>query len=207
MNGRERMPLRTFATYCQVGAGERTELVRVCKIQSTTPWSPLSDPYRRLIRTIQAVHAEGRPISDIEKAVRAERDPKRRQTISEAAAAYEEWLGDVDAECFPVAPTNWVVADAQVRVNPELGLVIDGVRHLVKLHFKKVDTLSETDASIIIHVMRDALARSAGEDCVMCVLDVRRGRLWVEGSQVSRLLPEALIAAASDLGARWNEAA
>jgi hypothetical protein len=68
-----------------------------------------------------------------------------------------------------------------VQVNPELGLVIDGQRHVIKLYFKQ-EALPKNRAVLVLHMMQAASASADKNGTVMCVLNVRRGLLYASGA-------------------------
>jgi hypothetical protein len=88
----------------------------------------------------------------------------------------EQYVEKGGAEWFPPPRGVWSRGGVQVRVNPELGLLLGGVPHLVKLHFKQ-DKLRGNRVQVVTHLMREALADAAPSGCVMAALDVRRGKL------------------------------
>jgi hypothetical protein len=81
---------------------------------------------------------------------------------------------------FPVHSGNpgiilKIIRNGYLRINPELGLRIDGVSYVVKLYFKK-ETLSRNRVAVVLDMMNAALA-GRGEDVRVAVLDVPAGKL------------------------------
>jgi len=60
--------------------------------------------------------------------------------------------------------------------NPELGLEIKGVKHIIKLYFKK-EPLSKNRADIAVAAMELELRKKCSPDDVIAILDVRREKL------------------------------
>ena len=65
-------------------------------------------------------------------------------------------------------------------VNPELGLVINGGRHIIKL-FLKSDPLSAFKTELIIDLMEHQLRSKAQDGDKFCVLDVRNSKIFMQG--------------------------
>lgn len=68
----------------------------------------------------------------------------------------------------------------EVVVNPTLGLAVNDVPHLVRLHLK-ADKLTKVRADLIGALMLSTLGATA-PDAVMSVLDVRNSKLFTAGN-------------------------
>jgi hypothetical protein len=71
-------------------------------------------------------------------------------------------------------------------VNPELGLVVEGERHIVKLYFKD-EGLKKNQMDIISQLMEEALRPKAPHAELMSILDIRSGKLITRGVPVPGL--------------------
>lgn len=74
-----------------------------------------------------------------------------------------------------------------MTVNPELGLEINGVRHVIKVYWKEDPPLSKAKAQIVLHLMNQALAGSSASPATFALLDARKGKLHTMGSPVPGL--------------------
>jgi hypothetical protein len=70
---------------------------------------------------------------------------------------------------YPLGPIS-------VRVNPEIGLLIDGRPHAIKLYFRG-DPLSPQRIVVVNQLLANALS-TTWPGTVFSVLDVRRARLY-----------------------------
>jgi len=203
MEIQERVSLGRFAQFALATSAQRRAMVADHRRLLNTVWSPITDPYRFLINAIVAMHRDGSDASALDSAITRERSVRRRTVIEDAAADYLGWLTAVNPSgSFPVASVTWRCGNACVRVNPELGLEINGTRYVVKLHFVK-RSLSRDEAALMTVSMRAALGSSVPADCKMAVLDVRSGVLYIEPRYQDRVL-RRLRAAADDLAEVWT---
>jgi hypothetical protein len=70
----------------------------------------------------------------------------------------------------------WSYGGLNVRVNPELGLVLGGKKHVVKLYFKG-EKPTKQRLKVVFEMMRIALGLDA--TVVSAVIDVSNGKLHV----------------------------
>ena len=96
----------------------------------------------------------------------------------------------------------WESGALSVRVNPELGIRVDGVDHYVKLYFKKAP-LTKQRLAMALHLLETSTrgARPAGTQ--VAILDVRRGVLHVP-SRPPRMAGVLLEAEANYFVDLWN---
>jgi hypothetical protein len=90
---------------------------------------------------------------------------------------YRKWWGRKGLAWFVPPRTAYSQHGIEVIINPELGLDINGTRHLVKLYFK-TDPLSKLRVDIIARLMESTLRPSCPNNEIMAVLDVRQAKLF-----------------------------
>jgi hypothetical protein len=134
------------------------------------------DLYRSVRLRIVEMHSADEAISALTGLLAELRNARQISTYPAIIEGYRVWRGRKRIRWFDPATTVWSHGDLDVRVNPELGLEINGVPHLIKLYFK-ADKLSKQGVSVIPHLMRVACGEASPDGCVMGVLDVRRSRL------------------------------
>lgn len=98
-------------------------------------------------------------------------DTKRKIRYQESIRLYKKFLGRKELIWFDPPKPEWKYGDLSVRVNPELGLIIDGQKHIIKMNFKSEDKveLSKQRASILQLLMSDAIG---DQECFYSILDV-----------------------------------
>ena len=162
--------LITFVDFvCKSGTPKAT-VVRSWKHKDD--YSVVTDYYKQLREALVEYHKGGSSLT----AVVANANEKKQENYEAIVNGHRRWVGRKQIAWFEPQSTVWNSGNLDVTVNPELGLEINGIPHLIKLYFK-ADPLAKNRIEIITHLMNVSLAQSAPEHCVMAVLDLRNGRL------------------------------
>ena len=169
--------LTSFVDFAmKAGVPQLTEARRIYKQYAVDGYAPAGDYYRVLRDSIVDLHRGGRPKNDLDAIVGPGLPANRRDNYREMIRAYKRFLGRKSVEWFEPPSGAWRQGVLQVRVNPELGLDIDGTPFVVKLYFKS-DPLPKNRALSVTHLMETTLRRRCRNEETMGVLDVKRGKL------------------------------
>ena len=171
--------LTRFIDFVVKSGSPKLTSVRDTKKQLLEGYSPATDFYKQLREAMVAMHRDGDPIFRLEQFVEGMEDGDRRQNFIICTNGYKKFFGPRRKfQWFEPPRAEWDHGRIVVRVNPELGLVIDDVPHVIKLHFKP-DEPNRRELNTILHLMRTAFELESVEN-VYAVLDVRRGKLFCE---------------------------
>lgn len=151
--------------------------VRTIKRQHQAGYDPSHDYYRKLRDGVVDFHQRGLEKKALDALCQDIPDKNKRNTYPLLVAAYKKFLGRKRIDWFEPARGDWTHGSLRVRINPELGLSMDGEDHLVKLYFKDLK-LTKDRIAIVSHMMLKALGASA-EGMNVALLDVRNSRLHV----------------------------
>ena len=176
--------------------------IKKLKKRSATGYDPKTDFYKRFREGVCAYHRSPvGPKSELDKIALGLTDPKKSKPYQKAIQGYKKFLGA--KAVVPFSPTKdiWQRGNMDIRVNPELGLELNGIRHLIKLYPNK-ERLDQKRADLILVMMKDALLE-LDDDVEVGVVDVQRGKLFSKLTPKMSLLPlvEAEVAAISVLWA------
>ena len=152
----------------------RLTKVRNIKRQLEEGYAPERDFYRGVREAIVGFHEERRKWSFLEERVDSAHK-SRRTHYQEIAKGYRKFLTKRKRLWFPPNSAPWKHGGLTVKVNPELGLRLDGTRDLLKLYCKS-DSLSQRRAEVALHVMREAVGSRQSR---VGLVDARRGKLYV----------------------------
>lgn len=165
------------------------------------PYDPKKDHYRALRRALQDAHGQSDPKGYLDNFVQTVTEPVRARRYASLVRAYKRWIGRKKIDQFDLLPVVYEHKGFAVRVNPELGLMIDDEPHVLKLYMKD-QPLRREDAEVIAalmrHVYRDESTRYA-------VLDVQNAKLHSfdpGGIQVTIAMVDAELAYIAQL---WQE--
>ena len=184
--------LTTFVDFVSKAGTPKATVVRTWK--ESGDYEIVTDFYKRVREAIIEYHKNGTPVDTAFAGCNKKKIPHFNSII----AGHKKWLRRKDLKWFAPPTEVWQCGQMSVSINPELGLIVDGVPHLIKIYFKG-EKLARSRVNIITQLMTTALASATREHCVMAVLDVRKARLFAGQGNDPRL--EAQLRAEA---AYWN---
>jgi hypothetical protein len=154
------------------------KLTKVKQLKHRAEYSPYADFYKPFREAVIAAHAERHGKAGVAAAALRSLDEadRRRHHIVELCAAYASWWGRREMDFFPPPSARRHLGGLDLTINPELGLLIDGRPHVIKMYFKE-PPLSRRYAEIAAALMHESLAGQPPSGAIMAILDVRRRRL------------------------------
>lgn len=171
-----------------VAKSGRPKLTVVKQIKRRTEYDPKEDFWRRLREAIVEFHRTGQTDKNRLDGVLNGLTHKPKVTAYPTVlSAYKRFLGRKDISWFLPAREAWTSGGLTVNVNPELGLEINGERHLIKLYFKR-DKMAKAKADLILLLMKEALKKQP-KGTKFALLDVRENKLFAAASPPSDLRP------------------
>lgn len=172
--------LTTFVDFVAATGSSKARIVRVAR-QQQEEYDPRFDFYRQLRRGIREFHFSKQVDKHLLDGIYEDLENERkRKNYAARIASYKTFLGRKVISSFPVARSEWRHAGLTVRVNPELGLLINGNSGVVKLYFKAKE-LSSDRVQTACFLMKYML-RQHHPTQTFSVLDVCQGKL-LTGSQ------------------------
>jgi hypothetical protein len=117
--------LTTFVDFVSKSGTRRLTCVREARSQYEEDYHPAKDYWRGLRNAIVNLHQDDRPREDLGGLLG--RVPSRKvDRYTECVTGYKKFMGRRAFEWFEPPHTRWEARGLNVRVNPELGLRIDG---------------------------------------------------------------------------------
>ncbi len=135
-----------------------------------------SDFYKVIRAAIVDMHQKGVGTEALDLVLGACEDPRERRIFPKVVEGYKKFLRQGKMVWFEPPMRDYPLGPISVRVNPELGLLIDGRPHAIKLYFRG-DPLSPQRIMVANQLLANALA-STWPGTVFAILDVRRARLF-----------------------------
>lgn len=124
---------------------------------------------------------------------------KKKARYQEAIRGYEKFLRANSPGWFKPHHAEWKFEDLVVRINPEVGFILNGKSFLVKLYFKQ-EPLTKHRVQVILSLMSSGLG---SKKHIAAVLDVVRSKLYAESANSPQI--EALLKGeAATFSAIWN---
>jgi hypothetical protein len=172
------MPLISLTDLVDIASKAGTvKVTKIRQVKHRPSYDPSADFYKRIRDYIEETHKLGHNKNYIDAVITGLTDLKKINSYPVIVDGYKKWWGNKNLVWFDPPNVPYTNFGIDVSVNPELGLVINGQPHLVKLYFKS-EPLKKTNTEIITHLMSTCCAQLCpSQPTKMSVLDVRRGKL------------------------------
>lgn len=144
-----------------------------------------TDFYRPIREAIVEMHRSGLPLKSLDEIARAEEDEKRHKHYPLVISGYRAFLAEGPKSFFEPPRAALSLGALELDVNPELGLVIDGKPHLVKLYFRTEPLTPKRTALVLALLSRTFCEKNPA--FVPAVLDVRNGKLHTHARTSERV--------------------
>jgi hypothetical protein len=99
------------------------KLTKVREIKTRPDYSPAVDFWKPLREALVEFHKNGKPFDDLTGTIA---DPNKLRRYPDAIRAYRKFSRNKQIEWFEPPSGVWNAPDLRVRVNPELGLRLNG---------------------------------------------------------------------------------
>ena len=199
------MPKITLTDFVEVvtRAGP-AKITAIARIKNRPSYSPKADFYKAVRECIIEMHEENLPPSHLEAMLGKLKDAKKISNYPDIAAGYTKWLKKKDLAWFKPPHETFSAHGVDVSINPEVGLRISGVPHIIKLYFKG-ESLTATKVQIVAHLMEVSLRpRCSKPETRMSILDTRKAKLFTPEVPIERLTA-GLRGELAYIAAVWDE--
>lgn len=144
-----------------------------------------SDFYRPIRQAIIQMHRHGLSASTLDEVCRNETDETRKKHYPRVIAGYRTFLAEGPKNHFEPPRSGLSLGPLEVDVNPELGLIVGGKKHLVKLYFRN-DPLTPRRTALVLALLSRGICESNPE-FVPAILDVRSAKLHTSATTSPRI--------------------
>ncbi len=161
-----------FVDFISQSGPPKLTIVKNVRKQEHEPYDIRVDFWKILREGIIKFHKSGGAEKSIlDEVVSRTADPERKRSYQGMIKSYKKFLGKKEVSWFEPPKCEWKYGDLSVRVNPELGLIIDGQKHVIKMNFKSEDKvkLSKQRVSILQLLMSNAIG---DQEYFYSILDV-----------------------------------
>jgi hypothetical protein len=171
----EKVSLTYFVDFVMKSGTPKLSVVRDFKDRDK--YEPFADFYKMAREAMVEAHKGPLPKKALDRFLTVVKDEKRRKVYPAIIKGHKRFLGRKSVTWFQPPTGICRVGSMDISVNPELGLLIDDVPHVIKLYFKE-GRLVANRVSAIVHLMTRALSQAA-PGSVFGLLDVRHSKLHV----------------------------
>jgi hypothetical protein len=178
------------------------KLTKVKEVKKREKYNPAFDFWKPLRDKISDFHKKDKKDkNEFDKLILELTDKKKVGRYTELIKAYKSFLGKKRIKHFNVKSRLWVSNDLGVRVNPEMGLIINDKKYIIKFHFK-ADKLSTQKVEIILLLLRDMYRPEIEKGSTAAILDVPNKKLITSKTKID--LTPLLIGEANNFESIWN---
>lgn len=167
--------LSDFIEY--VSKSGTTKFSKVKAIYRREDYHPSKDFWRILREAIIELHSKNRDKSDLDEVLKGLTDRKKQNRYPELVKQYKSFLGRKKIEWFEPPIKEWKFENLKVKLNPELGLDINGKLYVIKLWFK-AEKLSKAKAELILLLLNEKLQTKKFKDVTFAILDIGNKKLF-----------------------------
>lgn len=158
-------------------------VTKVREIKNREAYSPATDYYRRFREGIVEIHTSDKSKDSLGEILQ-NLPAHKVENYSEMVEGYRKWWGRKNISWFNPPRGSYSYHNFAISVNPELGVEIDGHRHVIKLYTKS-DTLAKNRVDLVHSVMELSLSNLVLEGDRLCVLDIRNSKLFVSNGPMA----------------------
>lgn len=185
-----------------------TKATKVKELKYRPSYIPAADYWRPLRQGLKEFHRQSKPIEYLDQIPkRVSNNESRRDTYIHVIQGYKKIIKNKTIEWFDPPSNKWISGNLTININPELGLVINGRPHLVKIYFKenseRLQTKLETNTLPLIHYLLNHCAAECPDKTVMSVFNARKGQLKLQRKIISEA-ENVAHAEASSFVTLWN---
>lgn len=168
----DQISLTYFVDFILASGNPKVRGVRDYKEHKDDSWP---DFYRPIRQAIIAMHRQGLSASTLDAVCQNVTDATRQKHYARVVAGYRTFLAEGAKNFFEPPRRGLSLGALDVDINPELGLIIDGKKHLVKLYFRN-EPLSSKRTALVLALLSRGLCETNPE-FIPAVLDVRTAKL------------------------------
>lgn len=179
-----------------------TKFSIVKKISKRGYYHPAFDFWKPLREAIIELHQEGGNKNDLDKIMKGITDKNKQNRYPELISQYKSFLGRKETKWFEPPFEEWKHDDLNIRLNPELGLNINGKPYIIKLYFKS-EPLSKKKSDLLLLLIKEKLQKGKFKNTNFAILDIGRKKLF-EKTKLNSDNLALLEAEANSLLTMWN---
>lgn len=169
----DKVSLTYFVDFVMKSGTPKLTIVRDFKERDK--YEQFTDFYKHARDAIIDAHKGEEPKKALDRFLASVKEEKRRKVYPSVIRGHKKFLGRKSVTWFQPPVATRRIGGVDISVNPELGLVIEGVPHVIKLYFKEGRLVANRVAAIV-HLMKVALS-SESPGSVFGLLDVRHSKL------------------------------
>lgn len=180
MNTTISISLTHFMSFLNNSNITKINSIQKAKEDSLEPYEAYKDYWQKLKQKIVDVHKLKASEDELRSVVEEVSEDKQRNYNIAIDGYCKFWRKKKTAIWNKPINGKWHKGHLNVSINPEICLEHKGKLYLIKLFLHINEKLDRKQADMITWIMRDGLGEKVPNNMVLCVLDVKNGRLYEE---------------------------
>jgi len=165
----------------------KPKLTKVKEIKKRDKYNPARDYWKKLRDGIKLYHKNKKCREDLDQLLEGISN-KKESNYTHAVESYKAFLGRKEIKWFEPPYAEWKSQSLLIRLNPELGLEINGKKYIIKLYFKD-DPISQSKVDSILTLLKSTI-QPEGSDYSFAILDIQKNKLYTDDKlDCAKLLP------------------
>lgn len=181
-----KVSLTEFMNFVNKSGSAKLTVVSQAKIRHEDEYQKFMDYWLKLRESIKRVHRKGLAKEELFNILEDVSDDKK-ENYANAISGYCQFLKNNKVTWVQPPRKTWAVGNFRVELNPELGLIIKGKTHFIKLFLSPNDKLDKRHADLILTLMEHELREKVESNAVFGVLDIKRGKMFVYQNNEKKL--------------------
>ena len=177
-----KISMTPFVDFVVASGTRKLTAVKQAKVQYQAAYDPATDfykPLRECIIDAAQQNLNGKETLDSVRSILVNLSARKAASYQECGVGYKKWRGRKNVvwdAAFTSEWSEWTQGRLALRVNPELGLLINDIPYIIKLYFKTTE-LSQFRLETMYHLLKQ-YDRRKNTTVTVGILDIRRGRLY-----------------------------
>lgn len=109
-------------------------------------------------------------------------DTKKRARYLSLINGYAKFIGRKKATWFDPPSANWDYKELRIKMNPEIGLILNSNKYIIKMYFKD-SPLQSKDIKVLLWMMENSLCTGLFNGYKCALLDVENGKMHYSKSK------------------------
>ena len=178
------IPLTSFIDFVLKSGSPKMTCAKKIKAQLNEKYDPATDYYKRFREAVQYLHSKDKDRAKLLELIGPLPETKE-DNYRLMVLGYKKFLGRKDFAWFNPPRKIWKHGELEITINPEVGLIWDDSRYIIKLYLK-ADKPSKDRLSSVLALMHETLPH---KECVLALLDVRNAKLYTFEESMLDLMP------------------
>jgi type I restriction enzyme S subunit len=195
-----KITLTDFVDFVLLSGGKKLSKVR--EVKKRGGYDSKTDYYKIIREKIIGTLKYNKPISEINKAINLTTDDSKKKNYKLIIDGYKKFLGKKNLVYFEPPKNKYNYKELTLTLNPELGLIIKDVPHVIKLYFKK-DKIEKDKIHSIICLMETQLKDMVDSNTKFTVLDIQKSKLYYKDKRKVDFMP-LILGEADSFITMWN---